>query len=125
MSDETKERVRYGRAQKFQLSPRGSEAVAAYELMLAEARSGSGRAQFDAARASWGAPRGLASEDGLFLVEFGAGDRTIAEAMSNLEDCGTTAKELKAAVDRLLSCGMLQPVAAPPPPPAPAPRRYW
>jgi hypothetical protein len=124
MSDETKERVRYGRAQKFQLSPRGSEAVAAYELMLVEARSGSGRAQFDTARASWGAPRGLTAEDGLFLVEFGAGDRTIAEAMSNLEGCGTTPKELKAAVERLLGHGMLQPVPVAAPPPAP-PRRYW
>ncbi|MDC0707240.1 hypothetical protein POL68_02040 [Stigmatella sp. ncwal1] len=124
MSDETKDRVRYGRAQKFQLSPTGSEAVAAYELMLAEARAGSGRAQFDAARASWGAPRGLTAEDGLFLVEFGAGERTIAEAMRNLESCGTTSKELKAAVERLLGCGMLMPVAAPPAPP-PTPHRYW
>ena len=125
MSDETAERTRFGRAQKFRLSPKGAEAVAAYTLMIEKAREGSGRAQFDAARAAWGAPLKLAAEDGLFLVEFSAGNRTIPEAVRNLEGCGTTAKEVKAAVERLLECGMLQPVPEAPPPPAPPSRRYW
>ncbi|MFL5350694.1 MAG: hypothetical protein ACJ8AT_38475 [Hyalangium sp.] len=124
MSDETAEKTRFGRAQKFRLSPKGAEAMAAYVIMVKEAQNGSGRAQFDAARAGWGAPRGIAPEDGLFLVEFGESDRTLPEAVRNLEGCGTTAKEVKAAVKRLLECGMLEPVPAPPPPPAPQ-RRYW
>jgi hypothetical protein len=124
VSDGTAERARFGRSQKFRLSPKGAEAAAAYTLMLEEARSGSGRAQFDAARAAWGTPRGLNAEDGLFLVEFGEGNRTVQEATRNLESCGTTAKEVKAAVERLLKDGMLEPVPEPPPP-AVTPRRYW
>ncbi|WP_224248802.1 hypothetical protein [Hyalangium gracile] len=126
MSDENVEKVRFGRAQKFRLSPKGIEAKEAYTLMVKEAQSGSGRAQFDAARTGWGTPRGLSPEDGLFLVEFGEGDRTIPEAVRNLDGCGTTAKEVKVAVERLLACGMIEPVPAPSPAPvAPSSRRYW
>ncbi|MCP3168198.1 hypothetical protein [Myxococcus qinghaiensis] len=123
MSDET-EKVRYGRAQKFRLSPKGTEAVAAYTVMIEAAKAGSGRAQFDAARATWGASLGLAAEDGLFLVEFEAGGRTVSEATHSLEGCDISAKVVKEAVDRLLKCGMLEPLPAPPPKVAP-PRRYW
>jgi hypothetical protein len=125
MSNETVEKVRFGRAQKFRLSPRGSEAAASYALMIEGAREGTGRSQFDMARNSWGASVGLAAEDGLYLVEFGDAARTIPEAVRNLESCGTTAKEVKAAVERLLKHGMLEPLPLAPPPPAPPPRRYW
>jgi hypothetical protein len=124
MSDENTEKVRFGRAQKFRLSPKGNEAVSAYTLMVEKARAGAGRAQFDAARAAWSAPRGLTSEDGLFLVEFGVGERTVSEATRGLEDCASP-KEVKTAVERLLGCGMLEPVPAPAPPPPPQQRRYW
>ena len=125
MQDEDKpEKVRFGRAQKFRLSPKGSEAANAYATMIQSARSGSGRAQFDAAREGWGASLGLRAEDGLFLADFAAGERTIAEAARSLDGCGTTAKEVKTAVDRLLGLGMLEPVPAPPEPVA-APYRRW
>ncbi len=124
MRDGNDERIRFGRAQKFRLSSKGNEAVSAYSLMVEKARAGAGRAQFDAAREAWSTPRGLTAEDGLFLVEFGVGERTITEATRSLEDCAS-AKEVKAAVERLLEHGMLEPVpAAPPPPPSP-PRRFW
>jgi hypothetical protein len=125
MSDGNGEKVRFGRTQKFRLSAKGAEAAAAYARMIEAAKEGTGRAQFDAARASWGASLGLASDDGLFLVEFGEGERTLAEATRNLEGCGTTAKEVKTAVERLIKCGMIEPLPAAPPPPAPPPRRYW
>jgi len=125
MSDETGEKVRFGRAQKFRLSPKGTEAAQSYAAMIEAAKDGTGRAQFDAARAAWGAPLGLSAEEGLFLVEFSEGPRTIPEAVRSLESCGTTAKEVKAAVERLLTNGMLEPLPAAAPPPAPPPRRYW
>ncbi len=56
-------------------------------------------------------------------MEFGVGERTISEVVRNLEDCASP-KEVKAAVERLLECGMLEPVSVPVPPPAPL-RRYW
>jgi hypothetical protein len=126
MSAEDTERQRFGRSQKFRLTAKGNEAVSSYTLMLEKARAGSsvGRAPFDAARDEWSLPRGLSREDGLFLVEFGVGERTLPEATRSLEDCATT-KEVKAAIERLLACGMLEPVPAPAPPPPPAPRRFW
>ncbi|REG37749.1 hypothetical protein ATI61_101736 [Archangium gephyra] len=123
MNDESGEKVRFGRGQKFRLSQKGNEAVSAYTLMVEKARGGSGRAQFDAARGDWSGPRGLSSEDGLYLVEFGVGERTISEVTRNLEDCASP-KEVKAAIERLLECGMIEPVAVPVAPPA-QPRRYW
>ncbi|MFL5354290.1 hypothetical protein [Archangium sp.] len=125
MTDENPERIRFGRAQKFRLSTKGNEAVSAYTLMVEKSRAGLGRAQFDAARTDWSVPRGITSEDGLFLVEFGMGERTISEVARNLEDCAS-AKEVKVAVERLLGCGMLEPVPAPEiVPTAVPPRRYW
>ncbi|WPB81969.1 hypothetical protein KYC5002_22995 [Archangium violaceum] len=123
MKDEALEKVRFGRGQKFRLSSKGNEAVSAYTLMVEKARAGSGRAQFDAARSDWSGPRGLSSEDGLYLVEFGVGERTLSDVTRNLEDCASP-KEVKAAVERLLECGMLEPVSVPVPPPV-QPRRYW
>lgn len=124
MREENEGKVRFGRAQKFRLSAKGTEAVTAYSTMIEGAKSGTGRAQFDAARQAWSGPRGLVPEDGLFLVEFQAGEKTLAEATRGLESCGTSPKELKAAVTRLLGFGMLEPVPAEPEP-APPPRRYW
>ncbi len=57
-------------------------------------------------------------------MEFGVGDRTLPEATRSLEDCATT-KEVKAALERLLTLGMIEPVPAPAPPPPSAPRRFW
>jgi hypothetical protein len=124
MASDTAGAARFGRSQRFRLSPEGADAAAAYARMIAEARSGSGRAEFDAARKSWAAPRGLVPEDGLFLVEFEAGPRTLAEASRSLDGCGTTAREVKDAVQRLLGFGLLVPVVEAPPP-APPPRRHW
>jgi hypothetical protein len=121
MRDENEGKVRFGRTQKFRLSAKGAEAIAAYAAVIEGSRSGIGRAEFDAARQAWSAPRGLTSEDGLFLGEFGGGDKTLAEATRSLEGCGTSPREFKAAVERLLACDMLEPVPAP----APPPRRYW
>jgi hypothetical protein len=122
MKNENGERIRFGRAQRFRLASKGSEAVAAYTVMVEKARQGEGRAQFDAARALWSKPWGLAPEDGLFLVEFSQ-ERTLPEAVKSLDSCATP-KEVKDSVERLLECGMLEPVPAPPEPLAPA-RRYW
>lgn len=110
MSEERPEKVRYGRSQKFRLSQKGTEAVKAYEGTIAAARNGSGRAEFDAARKAWGDPRGLAPEDAQYLVEFGVAGRTMKETADALRDCGTSAKDVKDATERLISFGMLEAV---------------
>ena len=124
MTEEYEGKVRFGRAQKFRLSAKGTEAVTAYAAVVEGSRPGGGRAQFDASRQAWSAPRGLTADDGLLLGEFREGDRTVAEVLRSLEGCGASPKELKAAIERLLACGMLEPVAAPVVA-APPPRRYW
>jgi hypothetical protein len=110
VNEQKPEKVRYGRSQKFRLSQKGTEAVSAYEHTIAAARTGNGRAEFEAARQAWGAPRGLAPEDAQYLVEFGAAGRTMKETADALRDCGTSAKDVKEATERLIGFGMLEPV---------------
>ncbi len=109
-------KVRFGRSQKFRLTATGTDAASSYTEMIEAARKGSGRSDFDAARKAWAAPLGLASEDGLFLVEFGKDGRTLQEAAANLDGCGTAAKEVKVALERLMEKGLLEAVPAPPEP---------
>jgi hypothetical protein len=104
------EKVRYARSQKFRLSEKGNEAVKAYEVTIAEARTGHGRAEFEEARKAWGAPRGLTADDAPFLVEFGTNGRTLKETAEALADAGLTPKQVKDAADRLLGVGMLEAV---------------
>ena len=104
------EKVRYSRSQKFRLSEKGAEAVRAYEVTIAEARTGHGRAEFEAARNAWGTPRGLTADDATFLVEFGLNGRTLKETAESLADCGTTPKQVKDAADRLLGLSMIEAV---------------
>jgi hypothetical protein len=110
LSDVKPEKVRYARSQKFRLSEKGTEAVKAYEVTILAARQGHGRAEFDAARKAWGAPRGLAPEDAQYLVEFGMTGHTIKEAADALRDCGPTAQDVKDATERLIRYGMLEAV---------------
>jgi hypothetical protein len=104
------EKVKYSRSQKFRLSEKGAEAMKAYEVTIAEARTGNGRAEFEAARKAWGTPRGLTADDAPFLVEFGTAGRTLKETADALASCGTTTKQVKDAADRLLALSMLEAV---------------
>jgi hypothetical protein len=110
LNDVKPEKIRYGRSQKFRLSQKGAEAVRAYEVTIAAARSGTGRAEFDAARKAWSDPLGLVPEDAQYLVEFGTAGRTMKEAADALRDCGPTAKDVKDATERLIGLGMLEAV---------------
>lgn len=112
MSDSKTEKIRYPRSQKFRLSPKGAEAVEAYEITIAQARSGHGRSEFDAARKAWGIPRGLAPEDAQYLVEFGVAGHTLKETAEALRDCGPSPQDVKEATERLISFGMLEAVPA-------------
>lgn len=79
--------------------------------MLTENKAGSGgRSNFDAARAAWAAPLMLEPADGLFFGELSGGPKTIEEVADALESCGTTRREVKAAIDRLTDLHMIEPV---------------
>jgi hypothetical protein len=91
---------RWPRGQKFALSQRGIEAEAAYREAIVAART-SGRSALDVAQQQWAAPLGVAPQDGVVLGELRGGKRSISELAKSLEDCGTTAADVKAAIDRL------------------------
>ena len=98
---------RWPRSQKFKLSDKGAQAEASYREMIVKQQTGTGRASFDAARALWAEPLQLQPNDGLFLAELHTGPRTMDELIRALDECGTTRREVKEAVDRMTSIGMI------------------
>jgi hypothetical protein len=125
MSARNTEPIRLGRSQKLRLTAAGREAVDAHRLMVEQARSGSGRAEFEAHRAAWARPRGIAIEDGLFLVEFSGGDYTHQEIARQLGPCGATPAEVKTGVLRLVGLGLLEAVPDVPVPPRGSSSDYY
>jgi hypothetical protein len=107
---------RWPRSQRFVLSVKGAEAEQAYREMITASRTGSGRTAFDAARTAWAQPLAIQPGDGLYLGELQPGARTLEELTRALESCGSTRREIKAALDRLIDAGMIEAQAAPPPP---------
>jgi hypothetical protein len=108
--------MRWPRGQRFSLSARGAETAEAYRATVQQARA-MGRGALEAAERSWAAPHGLLPGDGVVLAEFAPGRRAIAEVARSLEGCGATADEVRAAVERLVAAGMIEPL-----PPGPEPR---
>ena len=105
------EKFPFPRSQKFKLSTRGEEAVASYAQAIADAQTGSGQAAFEAAKLRWAQPWALKPDDAMFLTEYGSRGKTVTEAASALETCGSTLAQVKAATTHLVQLGML--VAAP------------
>ncbi len=102
---------RWPRGQKFVMSSSGTSAEQAYREAVQAARA-QGRATLTAAQAAWAAPLRLDPADGVVLGELRAGRKSIAEIARGLEDCGTSAAEVKSAVDRLSDAGLIEPVPA-------------
>jgi hypothetical protein len=102
---------RWPRGQKFVLSSSGTQAELSYREAVQAAR-GQGRAALLQGQQSWAVPFGVEPSDGVVLGELRAGRKSIAEVARGLEDCGTSAAEVKAAMDRLSDAGLVEP--APP-----------
>lgn len=99
---------RWPRGQKFVLSSTGAAAEAAYREAVFAARA-LGRAALASAQLAWAEPLRVQPGDGVVLGELRGGRRSIAEIARSLEDCGTSAAEVKAAVDRLAEAGLVEP----------------
>jgi hypothetical protein len=108
---------KWNRAQKFRLSPRGTEAGERYRAMIVAARTTEGRNSFDAARSAWAVAMSLEPGDGAFLGELLEASLTIDQLARALDACGTTRDETRAAVDRLALAGFLEPLPLVEPPP--------
>lgn len=102
---------RWPRGQKFVLSASGTHAELAYRDAVQAARA-QGRAALLAAQQSWAAPLRVDASDGVVLSELRAGRKSIAEIARGLEDCGTSAAEVKASMDRLSDAGLVEPAPA-------------
>ncbi|MGC3996639.1 MAG: hypothetical protein QM767_03545 [Anaeromyxobacter sp.] len=123
----TSDGPRWPRGQKFTVSEAGTTADEAYRAAVQEAR-GVGRGALDAALAAWAAPLGVAAGDGVLLAELRAKPRGLADLARSLEDAGASPTEIRAAVDRLVKAGLVEPVPLPSraaEPPAPPPVRRW
>jgi len=105
--------MRWAPRQRFTLSAPGREArearLAAVELAR---RVDEGRSGLETAERAWAEPLGIHPEDGVYLEEFTAQARSVAQVADALADCGATRPEAQAAVDRLVRAGLLEPVPA-------------
>ncbi len=113
MLDSLKRRsgTRWPRGQRFVLSSAGEAAESEFRDAVQVSRS-QGRAALETAQRSWAAPLGLEPLDGVVLGELrGGARRSIADVVRALQDCGTTAPEVKSSIDRLARTGLVAPVA--------------
>jgi len=99
---------RWPRGQRFVLSVRGAEVEASYRAAIQEVRA-LGREALELAEKRWAGPLGLEAWDGVILSELRPGKRSLPDLARALEVCGTSAKQLRDSVDRLVAKGMVEP----------------
>jgi hypothetical protein len=100
---------RWPRGQKFSLSPVGAAAEEAYRAAVLAART-SGRASLDAALTAWAVPHGLTAADGIVLAELSGKRLGIAELCDALDAAGIVPEDVRAAIGRLVSAGIVDPL---------------
>jgi hypothetical protein len=97
---------RWPRGQKFTQSLAGREAHEAHRAAVLSAR-GLSRAALDAALSAWAAPRQVEPGDGVLLGELRERPRGLPDLTRELEAAGTSASEVRAAIARLVSAGLV------------------
>lgn len=102
---------RWPRGQKFTLSLAGREAHEAHRAAVLSAR-GLSRSALDAALAAWAAPRQVDPGDGVLLGELLDKPRGLSDLTRAFENAGASAAEVRSAVARLVSSGLVDLVAA-------------
>jgi hypothetical protein len=102
---------RWPRGQKFALSLAGREAHEAHRQAVLAAR-GLSRSALDAGLAAWAAPRQVAAGDGLLLGEMLEVPRGLPDLTHAFEHAGITAAEVRAALSRLVTAGLVDAVTA-------------
>jgi hypothetical protein len=112
---------RWPRGQKFSLSLAGREAQEAYRTAVLSAR-GQSRAVLDATLGAWAEPRKVQPGDGVLLGELLERPRGLPDLTRALESAGSSGAEVRAAVGRLVSTGLVEAQPARPVEEAPAVR---
>jgi len=116
LQGKTNDGPRWPRGQKFTLSATGREAHLAHRQAVQQAR-GVGRGALETALSAWAAPRQVEPGDGVLLGELLERPRGLADLSRSLEDAGHSPVEVRAAIDRLVVAGLVEPVAVQPPAP--------
>ena len=118
---------RWARGQKFTLSPAGREAEEAHRAAVLDVR-GAGRPALEAALAAWAAPHApVPACDGVLLGELKGKPPGLADLTRALEAAGIAPAEVRAALARLVSAGLvlLVPLASQQPAPERPPLSRW
>ena len=104
--------LRWAPRTRFCVTELGRAALVAYEESIAhyQARIEKDRAEMDKLQTGWADTYKVLSADATILSEFAKKDLLPREVQSALDDCGTTLREVQAAVDRLYTAGLLGPV---------------
>ncbi|HET6410537.1 MAG TPA: hypothetical protein VFG53_00640 [Anaeromyxobacter sp.] len=110
--DKSSDGPRWPRGQKFVLSQGGRDAHEAHRAAVASAR-GLSRSALEAALAAWAEPRKVEPGDGVLLGELKDRPRGLQELTRALENAGSSAAEVRAAVGRLVAAGLADPVPTP------------
>jgi uncharacterized protein YukE len=126
MLDSLKKRpgsLRWAPRQRFCATEAGKAALAAYADSISryQSRVDRDREELEKLQDEWALSFKVTTADAMILGEFAAKDRLPREVQNALEDCGTTLREVQAAVDRLFTAGLLCPVGGGGPLPANAP----
>ena len=103
--------LRWAPRQKFGASELGRSALAAWEESIAQyqARVSKDREELEKLQRAWAEAYRVTAEDAVVLGEFAQKDRLPREVQALLDSCGTTLREVQAAVDRLYEAGLLSP----------------
>ncbi len=99
---------RWARGQKFTLSTAGRQAEESYRAAVLEAR-GSGRAGLETALAAWATGHApVAGSDGVLFGELKGKPPGLSDLTRALEDAGIEAGEVRAALARLVTAGLVE-----------------
>lgn len=94
------------------MTGKGAEGLKAWRAAMEKVQGASGRTAFDAARVEWARQFAVESEDGLLVSELSGTPMRLEDLLKTLEDTGTTRDQVKAALERLHTAGLVEPVAA-------------
>jgi hypothetical protein len=107
--------------QRFRVSSLGEEAARRYRSAMEEAQQApDARAALERAKQEWATTLALRPGDGILLEEMVGGRTSLAELLEILETLGTSLREARGTLDRLVAGGLIEPLqtaSAPGPPP--------
>ena len=104
-------KLRWARAQRFRLTGKGAEGLKAWRAAMEKVQGADGRMAFDAVRIEWAKQFAVQAEDGLLVSELSGAPMRLEDLLKTLEDTGTTRDQVKSALERLHTAGLVEPVA--------------